>query len=201
MNRTILLSAFGAALAMAPLHAEPKTKKAQPIEPPTQVMSPATTRVMEYQGDDISLVLRTLARSAKLNMVVSDQVTGTVTLRIEDKTPRQAIEIIAAAKELILDEKKGILYVRPKNPPPPGTPKAPESEKPLEEALAAMFTPALTKFYDSLLDYQARPETAQKIAKAKKALYDALITEGFTKDEAFRIILTNQELSIPNANK
>ena len=201
MNRTILLSVFGAALAIAPLHAEPKTKKAQPIEPPTQVISPATTRVMEYQGDDISLVLRTLARSAKLNMVVSDQVTGTVTLRIEDKTPRQAIEIIAAAKELIIEDKKGVLYVRPKNPPPPGTPKAPEPEKPWDEALSSLFTPALTKFYDSFLDYQARPETAQKIAKTKKALYDALIAEGFTKDEAFRLILTNQELSFPNANK
>ena len=201
MNRTILLSICGAAFAMAPLHAEPKTKKAQPIEPPTQAVSPTTPRVIEFHGDDISLALRTLARSANLNMVVSDQVTGTVTLRIEDKTPRQTIDIIAASKELVIDENKGILYVRPKNPPPPAPPKAPEPEKSMEEALTAMFTPALTKFYDSLLDYQARPETAQKLAKAKKVLYDALIAEGFTKDEAFRIILTNQELSIPNANK
>jgi type II secretory pathway component GspD/PulD (secretin) len=166
-----------------------------------QVASAKTPRVHEFQGDDVSLALRTLARSANLNMVVSDQVAGTVTMRIEDKSPREAIEIIASSKDLILDENKGILYVRPKNPPPPAPPKTPETEKSMEEALTAMFTPALTKFYDSLLDYGARPETAQKIAKAKKALYDALIVEGFTKDEAFRIILTNQELSIPNANK
>jgi hypothetical protein len=59
----------------------------------------------------------------------------------------------------------------------------------------------LIKFFDSILDYQARPETAQKIARAKKALFDALVAEGFTKDEAFRVILTNQELSLPASGK
>jgi len=205
MNRTIFLQAFGVALVMAPLlHAEPKSKKGEPIEAPGEVLSPASPRVIEFHGDNTSLALRTLARSAKLNMVVSDEVTGTVTMRIEDKTPRQAIQIVAASKDLIIDEKKGILYVRPKNPPPPAPPapaKVAEPEKSLEEALTGMFTPALTKFYDSLLDYQARPETAQKLAKAKKALYDALIAEGFSKEEAFRIILTNQELTVPNGNK
>ncbi len=129
MNRTILLSVFGAAFAIAPLHAQPKTRKARPIEPPTQAASPATPRVHDFQGDDISLVLRMLARSAKLNLVVSDEVTGTVNMRIEDKTPREAIEIIAEAKELILVETKGIIYVRPKYPPPPGTPKAHQPER------------------------------------------------------------------------
>ena len=35
----------------------------------------------EFQGDDVGQVLRLLARQAKVNMVVSDQVTGTVTMR------------------------------------------------------------------------------------------------------------------------
>ena len=205
MIRMFLISVFSAAFAMVPLYAEPKAKKPQPIlppAPPVQGVSPAIPRLIEFQGDDISSVLRTLARSAKLNMVISDGVTGTVTMRIEDKTPREAIETIAAAKDLILDEKRGVLYVRPKNPAPLAPPKPPEAEKPLNEALSELFTPALNKFYDSILDYHARPETAQKIARGKKALYDALLVEGFTKDEAFRLILApNQELTIPDANK
>jgi type IV pilus assembly protein PilQ len=192
---------FGATIAIASLHAEPKSKRPQPVDPPKEAISPTTPRLLEFQGEDLSLVLRTLARSAKVNMVVSDDVTGTVSIRLEDKTPREAIEIIVTAKDLLLDDKKGTLYVRARNPPPPAPAKSPKSELPLEEALAAMFTPAVTKFYDSLLDYQARPETAQRIAKAKKALYDALIAEGFTKDEAFRLILTNQEFSIPEIGK
>ena len=58
----------------------------------------------EFQGDDVGQVLRLLARQAKVNMVVSDQVTGTVTMRLEDVTALQAINIIAKAKGLSLDQ-------------------------------------------------------------------------------------------------
>ena len=201
MNRTILLSLIGAALAVSPLHAGPKPTKPKPIPVPTQSdpVVEETPRIHEFQDDQIGLVLRTLARQAGLNIVISDDVTGVVNMRLDNQTPRQAINIIAQAKDLIVEEKGGVTYVRPRNPPPPGTVKEPETAKSLEDAVASIFTPALTKAYDAVLDYQAKPETAQKIAKAKKALYDALIAEGFTKDEAFRIILTNQELTIPNA--
>ena len=37
--------------------------------------------VREFQGDDVGQVLRLLARQAKVNMVVSDAVTGTVTMK------------------------------------------------------------------------------------------------------------------------
>ena len=40
--------------------------------------------VREFQGDDVGQVLRLLARQAKINMVVSEAVTGTVTMRLED---------------------------------------------------------------------------------------------------------------------
>ena len=56
----------------------------------------STSGRLEFQGDDIGLVLRTLARQAKMNIVVSDQVAttaGTVNMRIEDKSPKDAIDI------------------------------------------------------------------------------------------------------------
>src|SRR5262249_55401682 len=37
--------------------------------------------VREFQGDDVGQVLRLLARQAKINLVVSEAVTGTVTMR------------------------------------------------------------------------------------------------------------------------
>jgi type IV pilus assembly protein PilQ len=79
------------------------------------VSTPGTVRTVEFQGDEIGLVLRTLARQAKMNIVVSDQVTatgGTVSMRIEEKTPEEAIETIITAKGLIMDEQKGIHFIK-----------------------------------------------------------------------------------------
>src|SRR5204863_54036 len=68
--------------------------------------------VREFQGDDVGQVLRLLARQAKVNMVVSDQVTGTVTMRLEDVTALQAIAIIVKAKGLSLDQIDHVYYIK-----------------------------------------------------------------------------------------
>src|SRR3954469_11382828 len=68
--------------------------------------------VREFQGDDVGQVLRLLARQAKINMVVSDQVTGTVTMRLEDVTALQAIAIIVKAKGLFMDQIDHVYYIK-----------------------------------------------------------------------------------------
>lgn len=68
--------------------------------------------VREFQGDDVGQVLRLLARQAKVNMVVSDAVTGTVTMRLEDVTALQAIAIIVKAKGLFMDKIESVYYVK-----------------------------------------------------------------------------------------
>src|SRR5947207_6196784 len=68
--------------------------------------------VREFQGDDVGQVLRLLARQAKVNMVVSDAVTGTVTMRLEDVTALQAISIIVKAKGLFLDKIENVYYIK-----------------------------------------------------------------------------------------
>jgi type IV pilus secretin PilQ/predicted competence protein len=103
--------------------AAPKTAVPQPSTstPATTLAPPAAADsvtesggvgVREFQGDDVGQVLRLLARQAKVNMVVSDQVTGTVTMRLEDVTALQAINIIAKAKGLSLDQIDHVYYIK-----------------------------------------------------------------------------------------
>src|SRR5437016_12738135 len=68
--------------------------------------------VREFQGDDVGQVLRLLARQAKINMVVSEAVAGTVTMRLEDVTALQAISIIVKAKGLFLDKSENVYYIK-----------------------------------------------------------------------------------------
>ncbi len=76
-------------------------------------LPPTAARLNEFQGDPIDLVLRTLARQAKISIVVTDAVAqtgGTVSMRIEEKSPFEAIEIIVEAKGLIMEQGKGGVY-------------------------------------------------------------------------------------------
>ena len=68
--------------------------------------------VREFQGDDVGQVLRLLARQSKINMVVSEAVTGTVTMRLEDVTALQAVAIIVKAKGLFMDKIDNVYYVK-----------------------------------------------------------------------------------------
>ena len=68
--------------------------------------------VREFQGDDVGQVLRLLARQSKINMVVSEAVVGTVTMRLEDVTALQAIAIIVKAKGLFMDKIDSVYYIK-----------------------------------------------------------------------------------------
>ena len=96
---------------------------ASPAAPKSTTAAPALTDadaaiesggvgVREFQGDDVGQVLRLLARQAKVNMVVSDAVTGTVTMRLEDVTALQAISIIVKAKGLFMDKIDNVYYIK-----------------------------------------------------------------------------------------
>ena len=83
--------------------------------PPVSALPPTTGRLNEFQGDEIGLVLRTLARQAKMNVVISDKVAaaaGAVTMRIEDRTPKEAIDIIVTSKGLVMDELQGVYFIK-----------------------------------------------------------------------------------------
>jgi type IV pilus secretin PilQ/predicted competence protein len=71
-----------------------------------------TSMVTDFQGDEVGQVLRLLARQAKINLVVSELIAGTVTMRLENVTPLEAIRVICTSKNLILDELGGVYYVK-----------------------------------------------------------------------------------------
>ena len=73
----------------------------------------STARAMnDFQGEEIGLVLRTLARQAKINVVVSDKIVGTVTMRLENIEPLEAIKVVAQSKNLFVDELNGVYYIK-----------------------------------------------------------------------------------------
>src|SRR6266581_7198693 len=102
--------------AQAASPAAPKSTTAT-VQSPTLTEADANIEsggvgVREFQGDDVGQVLRLLARQAKVNMVVSDAVTGTVTMRLEDVTALQAISIIVKAKGLFMDKIDTVYYIK-----------------------------------------------------------------------------------------
>ncbi|HSP44671.1 MAG TPA: hypothetical protein VLO30_01635 [Chthoniobacterales bacterium] len=87
------------------------TTAAAPAEPDSMTDN-GGIGVREFQGDDVGAVLRLLARQAKINMVVSEAVIGTVTMRLEDVTALQAVAIIVKAKGLFLDKIENVYYIK-----------------------------------------------------------------------------------------
>ena len=98
----------------APAASPAKTTGSAPTaaaEPDSAVES-GGVGVREFQGDEVGQVLRLLARQAKINVVVSETVTGTVTMRLEDVSALQAISIIVKAKGLFMDKIDSVYYVK-----------------------------------------------------------------------------------------
>lgn len=77
---------------------------------------------------------------------------------------------------------------------------SPEEMKQLMELSMGAMVPVMGKMTESIVEAQLaiaeRPETAARIATFKKNIYDALIKKGFSKKEAFDIMLNT---SIPSA--
>ncbi|MDZ4815286.1 MAG: hypothetical protein SGI71_03360 [Verrucomicrobiota bacterium] len=70
--------------------------------------------VIEYVDQDLNAVLRGLARRAGLNLVIGQNVTGTVTIRLVDVSYEDAIKIITQSHNLIFtkDEVLNVAYVK-----------------------------------------------------------------------------------------
>lgn len=102
------------AAVAAPLGSPTPTPAAAPTEGlnAASVLPAPVEQLNDFQGDEVSKVLRLLARLGKMNLVVSDKVQGTITMRVENLTPMQTIKVVVASKGLVLDEVGGVYYVK-----------------------------------------------------------------------------------------
>ncbi|MBA4216037.1 MAG: hypothetical protein IIA03_01135 [Proteobacteria bacterium] len=77
---------------------------------------------------------------------------------------------------------------------------SPEEMKQLMEASMGAMVPMMGRMTEAMIDAQLRaterPETAQRLAAFKKNLFDALVQQGFTKEQAFQIVLNT---ALPSA--
>ncbi len=95
--------------------AAPGTVPAPPVVDSTAGANGANAggaRSRDFQGDDTGQVLRLLARQAKINLIVSSQVVGTINMRLEDATALQAIEVICQSQGYDFTQVKGVYYVK-----------------------------------------------------------------------------------------
>jgi len=68
--------------------------------------------VRDFQGDEITTVLRLLARQAGINIMVSDQITGAINMRVENLTPLEAIRVIVEAKGLDMAQSNNVYFIK-----------------------------------------------------------------------------------------
>jgi len=119
MKRTF--SSFGVALWIAftaPMaFAVPNRVDLIQLPPPASVVPSGAysgdTLTLNFQNIDLRAVLQQIADVAGLNLVASDDVQGSITLRLKDVPWDQALDLVLQTKGLDKRVKAGVLLVAP----------------------------------------------------------------------------------------
>ena len=77
-----------------------------------------------------------------------------------------------------------------------------EAQQMNQEEMMTMMGPMMTQMMDSMMETMltklAKPETAEKLATFSKNYYDALLTKGFSKEDALEIVTSMGIPSVPS---
>jgi type IV pilus assembly protein PilQ len=87
--------------------AEPAGTTVLVANPAPAVPAPVEGEIFDFNDVEIQTVLRSLASQASLNLIMGDEVTGKVTVHLENVTHEDALRLIA--------ESKGFAFVKDKN--------------------------------------------------------------------------------------
>lgn len=68
---------------------------------------------LDYQDVDVRVLIRAMGEAANVNILVSDKVSGTVTVKLNEMSWDQAFGIILGSQGLVKREKDGILFIEP----------------------------------------------------------------------------------------
>ncbi len=114
-GRKILLGMLATAILVVPLgvglagdaaSSKPAVAQAGKIE-----MLAGKRVKLSYQNVDVRSLIRAMGDAAQVNVLVSDQVQGTVTLNLLEMPWDQAFDIILNSQGLTRREQNGILYI------------------------------------------------------------------------------------------
>jgi hypothetical protein len=86
----------------------PSARQAGKIE-----LLPGKRVKLNYQNVDVRSLLKALAEAAQVNMLVSDKVSGSVTVKLAEMSWEQALNTILGSQGLVKREKDGILFIEP----------------------------------------------------------------------------------------
>ncbi len=98
-----------------------------------------------------------------MNVVISPEVKGLITLRVEDKNPSDVFKIIVQANGYMIKEMEGVLYVC-------------HPDEPLKQE-------------------------AKRIAHEARLLFDELLAEKFTREEAMKLVIELRRAEKPDVEK
>jgi TonB family protein len=68
---------------------------------------------LTFTDVDVRSVLKTLADTSGQNMVISDKVSGKITLKLMDTPRKDALDIVLRAKKLVMRKEGGIIFIEP----------------------------------------------------------------------------------------
>jgi bla regulator protein blaR1 len=77
------------------------------------VLLPGKRVKLQYANVDVRELIRAMADAARVNILVSDEVSGTVTLDLTETSWDHALDIILGSMNLVKHEKDGILFIEP----------------------------------------------------------------------------------------
>lgn len=84
---------------------------AQPVWAGDTAKKPERQISLDLQKAEVVDVLDLLAKAGKVNIVASERVTGTVTVRIEKKPWREALLTVLVAKGLAMEQSGNVIWV------------------------------------------------------------------------------------------
>jgi type IV pilus assembly protein PilQ len=84
------------------------------VQPVGKIELLAGKRVkLQYQDVDVRGLIQAMGEAGGVNILVSDKVSGTVTVKLDEMSWDQALAIILDSQGLVKREKDGILFIEP----------------------------------------------------------------------------------------
>lgn len=110
---TVTLPVLGGLATSSAIAAEGAKSAPAPVSAGKIELLPDRRVKLQYENVDVRSLLQSMAQAANVNMLVSDEVTGSVTVRLEAMPWEKALDVVLAAKGLGRQEKSGIIIVEP----------------------------------------------------------------------------------------